>query len=359
MSRYNRSGQARKKTDVFFLFTVLFTVLMVSGAHQVLQAQTVSRVGTTAANFLKIGVGARALGMGEASATLAEDVTALYWNPAGLAQVDNTQFLFNHYDYIADIYLDYGGVAISFGQIGTVGLHFGYLGMPDLERTTILEPDGTGEMVSASSFTAGLSYARRLTDRFHMGGTLKMIRENLWHTSATGFALDLGLTYRTIFKNIKIGMSISNFGTSMQLSGRDLLVMHDIDISSNGNNSNINADLKTDEFSLPILFRMGLSANVMREFMHLDDNDLILAVDAVHPNDNFEYMNMGMEYAWHKILFLRGGYRQMFLKDAEGGMTFGFGLNLKLFHYHFIMDYAAIDYGRLDRLNKFSLILSL
>lgn len=356
MQKFSKTKECRTKKCLERFFIILALLALQAG---ILNAQTVSRVGTTAAGFLKIGVGARALGMGEASATQAEDVTSLYWNPAGLAQIDNTQILFNHYDYIADIYYDYGGVAMSFGSFGTVGLHFGFLGMPDIERTTINEPEGTGEMVSASSFTAGLSYARKLTDRFHMGGTVKMIHESLWHTSATGFAVDLGLTYRTIFKNMKIGMSISNFGTSMQLKGRDLLVQHDIDPISAGNNSNINADLKTDKFSLPILFRVGLSSNITQDVFGIENNDLVFAVDAVHPNDNYEYMNAGVEYTYRKLLSLRGGYRQLFLEDSEGGLTLGFGLNLKLFSYSFIMDYAAVDYGRLDQLNKFSLILSL
>jgi len=99
-------------------------------------AQSVSRVGTSAANFLKIGVGAKALGMGEAFATQANDVSAIYWNPSGLSSVQNVQVILNHYDYIADIYFDYGAVAIPLGSAGVIGLHFAYLGMPDIERTT-------------------------------------------------------------------------------------------------------------------------------------------------------------------------------------------------------------------------------
>jgi hypothetical protein len=335
-------------------------ILVIAGAFgNRAAAQSVSRVGTSAANFLKIGVGAQALGMGEAFATQANDVSAIYWNPSGLSSIKNIQVLLNHYDYIADIYFDYGAVAVPLGSAGVVGFHFAYLGMPDIERTTIIEPEGTGEMVSASSYSAGLSYARFLTDRFSLGATIKLVSENLWHTSATGYALDIGLIYRSIFKNLKVGMSISNFGTSMQLDGRDLLVQHDIDATSGGNNSNINANLKTDAFSMPILFRVGISGNITRDFMQIENNDLILAVDAVHPNDNFEYVNIGGQYIYRDLLSLRAGYRQLFLQDAEGGLTFGFGLHFEIMNYGLNIDYAAVDYGRLDRLNKFSLILSL
>jgi hypothetical protein len=321
--------------------------------------QAVSGVGTTSAAFLKIGVGGRGLGMGEAQATQAQDVTAMFWNPAGLAQIQKLQILLNHYDYLVDMQFEYAGVAIPVGNIGTFGFFFSYLGMPDIERTTITMPDGTGEMVSAGSMSAGISYARALTDRFAIGGTAKMIRESLWHSHASGLAADIGVQYRTFFKNLKIGMSISNFGSEMQMDGRDMLVQHDIDVTSNGNNGNINAFLATDGFPLPILFRVGLSANVAQDFFGLKGHDLIVAADAIHPSDNKEYMNVGAEYCYRHLISLRAGYRQLFLQDREGGMTLGMGLRLHVLNTEVIFDYASVDYGILDKQNKFSLILSL
>ncbi|NOX89900.1 MAG: PorV/PorQ family protein [Calditrichaeota bacterium] len=340
-------------------FVSLVALILFFLCQQSLFAQKVSRVGTSAATFLKIGVGARALAMGEAYTTLAEDVTATYWNPSGLSLMNSKQFLFTHYNYIADLYFDYVAMAIPFRGVGTFGFFITYLGMPDIERTTVTEPYGTGEKVSASSFNMGISYARSLTNKFSIGGSFKYIQENLWHTSAKSFAFDVGLLYRTDFKNIRLGMSITNFGPSMRLQGRDLLVQHDIDESSEGNNGNINADLKTDDFSLPILFRVGISMNIFRDFFNMKNNDLILAMDAIHPNDNYEYMNFGMEYSFKKIIALRAGYRESFLKDREGGLTYGVGLNLRVMGIGLIMDYALADFGRLDTLNKFSLILEL
>ncbi|MCK9244753.1 MAG: PorV/PorQ family protein [Candidatus Marinimicrobia bacterium] len=321
-------------------------------------AKTVSKVGTTAASFLKIGVGGRALGMGEAYTTLANDATATFWNPAGLATINRTQILLNHYDYIADLSFDYGSVAIPFQSFGTIAMHMTYLGMPDLERTTITEPYGTGEMVSASSMAVGLSYARSLTDRFSIGGSVNYIRESIWHCASSGVSMDIGVLYRTFFKNLMIGMSISNFGTSMQLSGSDLLIQHDVDTRSNGNNGNINGNLATDKFNLPILFRVGISANLARDFLHLKNSDFTLAINAVHPSDNYEYLNVGSEYVLRDLIAVRAGYRQLLLEEAEGGLTFGLGLRLNLMGYKFIVDYAAVDFGRLDYLNKYSLILA-
>ena len=321
-------------------------------------AQLIGRVGTTAAPFLKIGVGARALGMGEAYTTLAEDITGIYWNPAGLANIDKIQVLLNHYDYIADLYYNFGAVALPIEGFGTMGAFIGFLGMPDIERTTIQFPNGTGERVTANSFVIGLSYARPLTDRFSFGGNVKYIRETIWHSTAEGFAFDVGVFYRTFFKNVKIGMSITNFGTEMRMQGRDMLIQHDINPDFAGNNENIGGHLDTDGFPLPILFRVGISANLLEDFFALEDYDLILAVDAVHPNDNKEYLSTGMEATIHDMIALRAGYRQVLLEDREGGLTFGFGLNLNVMGTRVNVDYANVDFGRLDRQNKFSLIFS-
>ncbi len=341
-----------------YLTTLIVIIGLFAFFSHGLEAQTVSRVGTTAAPFLKIGVGARALAMGEAYVTQAADATALYWNAGGLGFLNRSQFLFNHYDYIAGLSFDFAGIALRLPGVGTVGFQFTHLGAPDIERTTLSEQDGTGEMVSASFVAMGMSFARALTDRFSIGGSVKYIRETLWHSHASGMAVDLGILYNTIFKNLKIGMSISNFGSGMKMSGRDLLVQHDIDPIHAGNNETINAELTTDQFPLPISFRVGISADLAKDFFGAQSHNLIVAVDAVHPNDNKEYLNVGGEYQFHKFIALRAGYRQLFLEDAEGGLTFGFGLQFKIAQFGLNLDYAAIDYGRFNYANKFSMIFS-
>ena len=322
-------------------------------------AQTVNRVGTTAAPFLKIGVGARAVGMGEASTTTATDASALYWNPAGTAPLQRLQAIFSYDDYIADVRYSFGAVAVPVADVGTFGAFFGILGMDDIERTTVQYPNGTGERVSASSYVVGISYARALTDRFSIGFNGKYVRESIWHSSADGFAGDVGVVYTTFFKNLKIGMSISNFGTTMQMSGRDMLVQHDIAENFAGNNQNINADLETDRFPLPVLFRFGLSANVLRDILGSEQHDWIVAVDAIHPNDNPEYVNLGTELSlYNRIVSLRAGYRQLFLDDREGGLTLGVGIGAEVVGGRMEFDYAYVDLGRLENANKFTLLLT-
>lgn len=335
------------------LSLITFLLLIIS-----INSQSIGRVGTTAAPFLKIGVGARALGMGEAYTTLAQDISGMYWNPAGIANINSVQTIVNHYDYLADLNFDYGGVVFPMENFGTLGVFVGYLGMPDMERTTIQFPNGTGEKVSAGSMVIGLSYGKALTDRFAIGGNVKLIRETIWHSSATGFAFDLGLLYKTFFKNIMIGMSISNFGTQMQMDGRDILVQHDINDKFEGNNQNINALLETEKFPLPILFRVGISSNITKDFFNIENYDWTVAADAVHPNDDKEYMNVGSELKIHDLVALRCGFRKLLLDDRQGGFTFGFGINYTLYGVNMKLDYANVDYGVLDHHNKFSLILA-
>lgn len=322
-------------------------------------AQSISGVGTTAASFLKIGVGARALGMGEAYTTQAEDVTGLYWNAAGLARIDRIQILLNHFDYIHDLYYEYGGIAIPVLNVGTFGLFFQYLGMPDIERTTVEFPEGNGQKVSANSLAAGVSYARALTDRFAIGGCVKYVREKIWNCQATSVAFDIGLLYRTFFKNIRIGMAIANFGSDMQMTGRDLLVQHDISELYAGNSETNNAHMDTDAFPLPILFRVGMSFNIAEELMGFEEHDWIVAVDAIHPNDDQESLNVGSELRVWDMAAFRAGYRHLFLEDSEGGFTFGLGLHFNVMHTQIDLDYASVDYGRLDQHSKFSLIFTL
>jgi len=332
------------------LLLTLFLILL----QTFVSAQTVSRVGTTAAPFLKIGVGGRVIGMGEAGVTVADDISAMYWNPAGLSGVRSLQLFFNHFDWIADISFNYAGLAVHVPGAGSFGIQMTYWNAGEIERTTLFEQNGTGEKVSMGSVCFGGSFARELTDRFSFGFNAKYIRETLWHCHSSGFALDAGVLFTTQFYNLKLGASISNYGTKLKLEGQDLLVQHDIDLTKDGNNANVNAHLSTDSYNLPVFFRFGVSMNFFRDVLNLSSQDLIVAVNAIHPNDNKEYLNVGSEYMWHDLFALRLGYHQLFLKDAEGGLTTGFGLRPKLGNFQINLDYAALDYGRLDYVHKFS-----
>ena len=170
--------------------------------------------------------------------------------------------------------------------------------------------------------------------------------------SANAFAVDIGTLFYTPFWGINLGASITNFGTTMQLSGRDIKFAHDPDPINSGNVSVVNAEHEMLAYSLPLRFQVGLAKDIIAS----EYNRLTLAVDALHPNDNFESLNVGAEYGWKELVFLRAGYKSLFLTDSEEGLTLGFGANIRISGTLFIKaDYAFADFGRLENAQRFSL----
>jgi opacity protein-like surface antigen len=334
--------------SIIKIFCCLFTLFIFE-----LNAQTgssLNKTGTTAAQFLKIGIGPRAIGMGGAFTASANDINAMYWNPAGLSRMYSKEAYFNHVDWIMDVKLDYAGFALDVAEIGTLGAFISVMSMDDMPVRTLEQPEGTGELFSAGSIVIGLSYARNLTEEFSIGFNAKYVGENIWNESAETFALDIGTQYVIPFLNeFRLGASISNFGPKMKMEGRDVLITTTVGA---GKGNLINTDLQLDEFDLPLLFRIGLAVDAIKT----SENRLTLAVDAVHPNDNSEYINTGLEYTWNEIFFIRGGYKSLFEEDGEQGLTVGAGINYRFFDsFKIKFDYAYQDFGRLKNVQYVSL----
>ena len=328
------------------LLLILFTVGITLGQ---------TKVGSTAAPFLNIGVGPRAISMGGAFTASANDITALYWNPAGVSRLETSNALFAHSKWFADITYNWAGVSLYLGDIGTLGMSITYLDYGDIEVTTLTEQEGTGEFYSASDVAMSLTYAYNLTDRFSIGASTKYIRQKIWNSSASAVAFDIGVLFLSDFFGTKIGASITNFGGDMQIDGKDLFVQHDVDPNIYGNNDQILAKLNTDTWPLPLTFRVGVAWDLIK----LDDHTFTFGVDALHPSDNSESLNIGAEYVFSDLLSLRGGYKSLFLENSEEGMTLGVGLK------HFFspsfgiyIDYAYQDFGILDNTQHFSLGVS-
>jgi Uncharacterised protein family (UPF0164) len=333
---------------------VLIATLPIVGLGQ--GAIDVSKTGTTAASFLEISVGAPAIGIGGAYVSLANDATALYWNPAGIATMTGADAVLSHTAWIADTKFDFAGLVLPLGGFGTLGFSLTSLTMADMAVTTVAMPDGTGEYFSASDLAAGISYARPLTDRFLIGFTAKFIQQSIWHESANAFAVDAGTLFRTdLFGGMIIGASLSNFGTPMTLAGSDTRQFIRIDPTKQGSNDQIPADIEMDSWDLPLRFQIGFSTKVV-------DNDTYrwtVAFDAIHPNDNYESMNVGTELALRDFIFLRAGFQSLFLSDSEGGLSLGIGVSSSLISSSSIVkfDYAYRDYGRLEGVNSFSVAI--
>jgi long-subunit fatty acid transport protein len=263
-----------------------------------------SKVGTTSAQFLKIGVG-RATGMGEAFSAIADDASASYFNPAGLAQLNTREIFVNHINWISDVNHDYISAALPMTNLGTLALSVTAVTMGDMERlwlddpaTRTREDDSTGLYFGAMDMAFAVSFARQITDKLSFGLTTKLITQSIWNMSATGAAFDLGLLYHTGFKSLRLAACVTNFGTSMSFSGLGL------EFQDTSYQTKPRAQYKTTPTPLPTTFRFGLAYNII----DMDDNVLTAAVDVIHPNDINETIDIGLEYNFKKLFFLRAGY---------------------------------------------------
>jgi len=319
------------------------------------QQEGVSKVGITAAPFLEIGVGSRAVGMGGAYVGVANDASSLYWNPSGIAWMTRNEMLFVHTEWLADLKFDFIGAVVPLGKIGTIGASVTVLSMGDMEVRTIQYQHGTGEKFSATDFAAAFSYARPLTDRFSIGANFKYIQQRIWHMSASTIAMDIGTLYKTPVKGLRIGTTISNFGPGMRLQGKDVYVYHDVAPEKLGNNDQILSELRTESWPLPLNFQAGVAYDAFNTQFHR----LTVAIDALHPSDNTESINTGFEYGINNTIFIRGGLKSLFQRDTEESFTLGGGLHYNLFGRGQIrVDYSYADFGRLNNVQRFSFAVS-
>ncbi|QQS35390.1 MAG: PorV/PorQ family protein [Ignavibacteriales bacterium] len=337
---------------------LLFTIVALLLVSPVILAQfvtNVSKKGTTAAPFLNIGQSARAISMGSAFVGVSDDASAMYWNPSGIAKLPGINVMFDHTNWIADIKYNFIAATYNLGDMGTVGVSFTTSDIGEMKVTTVDEPNGTGETFTATDAAFSIAYAINLTDNFSIGFNPKFIHQSIWRMSATAFALDLGIQYKTPFDGMILAMSISNFGTKMQLLGNSNLVLHDLNLQSTGNNGRIPAYLETGQWALPLNFRVGVAYNPV----FTDEHKITVAVDAAHPNDDYESVNIGAEYVFKDFIAFRGGYKSMFLEDSEESFSLGFGLKqFFLGNIALKLDYAYQDFGRLSDIQKFTVGIS-
>jgi hypothetical protein len=312
--------------------------------------RNVTKRGTTAAEFLSIPIGARASAMGGAITALVDDGSSIYWNPAGLSKATGG-FTGEYAQWLAEIDFNYVAIVLP-TSMGTFGIGVTSMRTPDMEVTTVEQQNGTGETFSASSYALALAYGKSLTDRFSIGGSVKLINERLWNSSATGVAFDVGTIFVTPFNGIRLGAAISNFGTKMQIGGDDLLVRVDIDPNNRGNNESNRALLKTDAFDLPLTMRIGLAGEVYQS----GTSRLTLAVEALNPNNSEQYINIGAELGLlNDLVMFRGGYSEILLNDNVRSLTLGAGLRYRFSPLKFAFDYSYEAQEYFSAVNRFTL----
>lgn len=327
------------------ILSVIIAVILINGAC----AQ--SKVGTTAANFLNIPIGSRASGMGGAFIAIANDATALYWNPSGISRIARNEFNVSYSEWLVGTSFNWAGLVFKMSEEDAFGLSVNQLNYGEEEITTAQQPNGTGEKWSAIDIAVGLTYSRNLTDRFSIGGTVKYIRQQIWNESASALALDIGLLFHTQLPGLRLGMNIANFGGEMKLDGKDLLQPVDIDPSNTGNNDKITSTLNTDAWTLPLNFSVGLAYDAIQ----IDDFSLTIAADAIYPNNQTSFLNLGSEFIWNNLISVRGGYNALFKEAAEEGLSAGVGLYYNFGAFSSKIDYSYNDFGIFKQLSKVSL----
>jgi hypothetical protein len=286
------------------------------------------RNGISGFQFLKIGVGARGEGIGEAAITTVDDATALYWNPALAVDVLRNEVSFTYGSWLVD--MTHASANAVYHLTGRDALGFGIISLtsPQMERTTELSPDGTGDYFNYYDFAASLTYSRRMTEQFSFGLTARYIRESIAEIKLQTVLFDLGILYKVPFAGIRFAATISNFGSQTTPSGMAV-------VPGVGNVSSFSS------VNPPTLFRLGFSL----EPIHTSSGILTTSLVLNHPNDNSENLCVGAEYNWQNVLFLRIGYR--FGVDEQNMPTLGAGLLYDARFGRFRFDYAFANFSTL------------
>ena len=332
------------KMKLFGFLVILLILSLTSTAY----SSEFSRVGTVGAQFLKIGMGARYVAMGEASVACVNDAYAMYWNPAALTEISSSNLSLTNVDWMMDVQLNHASFAKSLSEYSALGVSLTALSMGDMEVTTVEEPEGTGETYTASSYALAIGYARKFTDRFSAGISGKYIWERISEESASGFAFDFGTLFYTGFRSLRIGMNISNLGPEMKLEGPELDSYHNPQ-PENPNYDNVKAKLSVDPYDLPLTFRFGMAYDLVDS----PESKFTVTMEAKHPNDNIQQASFGGEYLWRKTFSLRAGYK---LNYQEEGLTLGGGMKVKAGkNTRLDISYAWADFSRLSSVHRFSL----
>ncbi len=316
------------------IILLILSFLTISSNAQLIPVLGSQRAGTSSLQFLKIGVGGRATAMGESFVAVANDISALYWNPAGLMQFDGIGVHFSHSEWLVDLKHEFFGGIYRFSN-NAVGLSITSLHTPAMEKTTEFQPTGTGEYFKYGDLGVGLTFARKLTDQFSFGFTIRYVEETLAELKMRGFMFDLGTYYWTGLYNSRFAVTISNFGPQVKPGGSVNLV-----------GGRTLSDFQS--FPPPTIFRIGFAIDPIDN----KTNKLTTSLQLNHPNDNAENINIGAEYSYKDFLFLRGGYK--FNVDMEN-FSAGVGFKVPLYVTQTSVDYSIVNFKDLGFTHRISL----
>lgn len=331
----------------FLILLAMASILCFAGS---VRAAEFDNLGTSGAQFLKMDVDARVVGLGGANVAVTRGAMALYYNPAGIANLDKRNLAFSYTDWVSDIKYNYLAYETPIHGFGNVGVHVAILTMGDMEMTTLEQPDGTGETFGANGWVVGITNAYQLTNRFAFGVTAKYIREQISQLSANAIAFDFGTLYYTGYRTLRIAMSTRNFGTDTKFDGRELETTFDED--NNPSTAPILIKKETQSQPLPLSFRLG----VAYDFEFNEQSKLLATLDGYNTRDRGQQASLGFEYTWRDRLAVRAGYK---MRTDEEGIALGGGYDFEISGFGTVgINYAWADLGRLQNAHRFSLVLN-
>jgi hypothetical protein len=254
--------------------------------------------GTTSAEFLLLGAGARGAALGSAYASIANDVSALYYNPAGTALMTRPGIMVGTYDYVADTRYSWGGFAIPFsGGSRAIGVQIGTFGFKDQPVYTTDQPNGTGSVYSVNETFVGLTFAQNFSDRFAAGMTAKYVSDNLGDASGRAFAVDFGTNFHSSLNNhpVKFSFVLANLGTNITYTGNALnseTPREPLPGEDPVPSAPQPSQLRTKGFPLPTTFRVGLAYDLVTSTA----NRFTVLADFNQPNNNRAGFSGGLEW---------------------------------------------------------------
>jgi outer membrane protein OmpA-like peptidoglycan-associated protein len=300
-------------------------------------SQTVNGAGSTSTNFQKIGMGARAVGMGESFIAVADDATAIFWNPAGLALAKGTQFNLTHGEWLVGVTHEFFAFSQNIDRDGAFGGSVGYLGtgsFPGALETPGGDYGGIGNDISASDYIGSVGYAQRLGNwipgdlfkKMYVGLKATVVGQSVVNVGSSGLAFDMGALYEVTPKTMFIGAVFQNIGTTIE------------------------------DYSQPMRIQVGGSYRFRNLLMKKDRNIVSLSSD-IHIDTGMKF-NIGDEYRMalgREAVALRLGYRTGGDLGALAGLTAGVGVSHRFDDFEAGLDYAFVPYGVLGLTHRVSL----
>ena len=306
------------------------------------------RSGISSYQFLKIGADARGAGMGEAFIAVTNDISAIYWNPAGLTNSAVDQAMFSHAQWLVDIQHEFAAASYHLDANNVVGLSVTSLHTDPMKVTTEYQPTGNGNYFNYGDMAVGVTFARKMTDQFSFGTTVKYVRESIAELHTDAVLVDIGTFYYMGLGSSRFSVVVSNFGSNVMPKGS--LV--------NGKGGSISS---FQDFSPPTMFRLGYAFEPLQD----EVNRLTMSLQLNHPNDNAENFRLGAEYEYDSMFFLRAGVKRTIGESVVGKATstaedlsFGAGVRLPLGFTSANVDYAFTNFNDLGSVHRISIMVT-